>query len=235
MPGYGCAPYTFTPTASVTTIDGVAGYSWIMGNGNTSSSATPPPQTYPVGTFTIYCTITTNGGCQAKDSGMIKVGSIKPVPSFTNAPSTVCVKTFVNFSGLAPGADQWRWDFGDGSVNIITPSPIHQYSKPGTFTVKFTAYNSGCLDSVSHTVVVDAPMANFSYSSVLCSKNNYLFTDKSIGPPTGWIWDFGDGSAISNATNPTHPYAAGAPTTFTVKLIAITATCKDTISLRRLK
>ena len=46
-----------------------------------------------------------------------------------------------------------------------------------------------------------------------------------------WIWDFGDGSAISNVTNPTHPYAAGAPTTYTVKLIASTATCKDTISL----
>jgi gliding motility-associated-like protein len=230
MPNYGCAPYTFTPTASVTTIDGIASYSWIMGNGNTSSSPTPPPQTYPVGTFTMYVTITTNGGCVAIDSGMIKVGSIKPVPSFTYVPSTICVKTFVNFTGLAPGADQWKWDFGDGSTNTTTPSPIYKYTKPGTYKVKFTAYNSGCWDTISHTVVVDAPAANFSYSSILCSKNNYLFTDKSIGPPTGWIWDFGDGGT-STATNPTHPYAAGAPTTYSVKLIASTATCKDTIIL----
>jgi gliding motility-associated-like protein len=230
MPAYGCAPYTFSPTASVTTIDGVASYSWIMGNGNTSTSATPPPQTYPVGTFTMYCTITTTGGCVAKDSGIIKVGSVKPVPSFTWAPPTICVKTFVNFSGLAPGADQWKWDFGDGSTNTTTPSPIYRYTKPGTYTVKFTAYNSGCWDTISHTVVVDAPLANFSYSSILCSKNNYLFNDKSVGPPTGWQWDFGDGGT-SVAPNPTHSYAAGAPTNYTAILIASTATCKDTISV----
>ena len=82
MPAYGCAPYTFTPTATVTAIDGVASYSWIFGNGNTSTAANPPPQTYAAGTYTIYVTITTTGGCTAIDSGVVKVGSVKPTRCF---------------------------------------------------------------------------------------------------------------------------------------------------------
>jgi PKD repeat protein len=44
---------------------------------------------------------------------------------------------------------------------------------------------------------------------------NVSFTDTSTGGPTGWTWDFGDGTT-STAQNPSHTYTA--PGTYDVKL-----------------
>jgi hypothetical protein len=44
------------------------------------------------------------------------------------------------------------------------------------------------------------------------------FTDTSTGSPTGWSWDFGDGSPTSTEQNPSHVYTT--PGTYTVTLTA---------------
>jgi len=60
------------------------------------------------------------------------------------------------------------------------------------------------------------------------------FTDTSTGAPTGWLWDFGDGST-STSQNPTHTYNSdgvylpslevtkGATTSSTTSLVSIVA------------
>ena len=47
------------------------------------------------------------------------------------------------------------------------------------------------------------------------------FTDTSSNTPTSWSWNFGDGSALSTAQNPSHPY--GTPGDYTVTLTATNA------------
>jgi PKD repeat protein len=51
------------------------------------------------------------------------------------------------------------------------------------------------------------------------------FTDLSVGDPTSWDWDFGDGNT-STDQNPTHQYAANG--TYTVSLTATNAYGSDT-------
>jgi PKD repeat protein len=51
------------------------------------------------------------------------------------------------------------------------------------------------------------------------------FTDTSSGTPTGWAWDFGDGTT-SPAQNPSHTYTAAA--TYTVTLTASNSAGSDT-------
>jgi len=53
------------------------------------------------------------------------------------------------------------------------------------------------------------------------------FTDQSIGSPTGWTWNFGDGST-SSLQNPTHTYTTAG--TYTVKLTAAGSTGNDTLT-----
>jgi PKD repeat protein len=53
------------------------------------------------------------------------------------------------------------------------------------------------------------------------------FTDKSEGSPTGWQWDFGDGSS-STLQNPVYTY--NTPGTYTVTLTATDGAQSDTIS-----
>ena len=53
------------------------------------------------------------------------------------------------------------------------------------------------------------------------------FTDTTIGTPTGWEWDFGDGtSKLYGVQNPRHVYAA--PGSYTVSLIATDGEHTDT-------
>lgn len=40
----GCAPYVYTPVVTVSAVDGVASYSWDMGNGFLFNGQTPPPK-----------------------------------------------------------------------------------------------------------------------------------------------------------------------------------------------
>jgi PKD repeat protein len=53
------------------------------------------------------------------------------------------------------------------------------------------------------------------------------FSDKSGGSPTGWQWDFGDGS-YSTLQNPVYTY--NTPGTYTVTLTATDGAQSDTIS-----
>lgn len=56
---------------------------------------------------------------------------------------------------------------------------------------------------------------------------NVAFTDTSLGGPTSWLWDFGDGDT-ARSQNPLHTYAAAG--TYTVTLIAFTCNESDTIT-----
>jgi gliding motility-associated-like protein len=234
VPAFGCAPYIFTPTASVSAVDGVASYSWNFGNGNTSNSATPPAQIYAAGTYTITLTITTTGGCTATATGTVQVGSIKPVPAFSFVPPTGCVNTPIHFTDASPGANKWFWEFGDGNVdNTNTPTPTYAYLKPGTYSVRLTAYNNGCWDSISHPITINGPLADFKFAGTCGKHNSFTFTDNSTGPVTSWLWDFKDGGPTSNLPNPpVHIFPAGPPTIYNVTLtVTNSATgCSNTIS-----
>lgn len=66
-----------------------------------------------------------------------------------------------------------------------------------------------------------APTADFTASPTTgASPLVVQFSDASSGLPTGWSWDFGDGST-STERNPTHTYAT--PGTYTVSLTATNA------------
>ena len=233
LPGYGCAPFTFNPSISVTAVDGIASYLWDFGNGTTSTAASPPAQVYGTGNYNVSLTITTNGGCTATTTGIVKVGSVKPVSDFTASPTSVCVKTNVQFSDLSTGgANQWLWDFGDGATSTIQ-NPGHSYQKPGTFTVKLIAYNDGCFLPVPKTlsIVVNPPLADFSYAFNCASRNTVSFKDASTGAAS-WDWDFGDLSPhyTGGPTPPAHVYAAVGPTDFTITLTVTNGSCTDVIS-----
>ncbi|MFM2207172.1 MAG: hypothetical protein RL213_1147 [Bacteroidota bacterium] len=57
---------------------------------------------------------------------------------------------------------------------------------------------------------------------------NVQFSDSSVGSPTGWLWDFGDGDT-SRRQNPLHAYSA--PGTYNVMFVAFSCTESDTAYL----
>ncbi|MBL6872369.1 MAG: PKD domain-containing protein [Flavobacteriales bacterium] len=63
-----------------------------------------------------------------------------------------------------------------------------------------------------------APTAEFSANPTeICANQSIQFTDESVGGPTSWSWNFGDGTTNSTLQNPTHTYTSSG--TYTVILI----------------
>ena len=108
-----------------------------------------------------------------------------------------CAPQTVNFTDLSTGpVTSWSWNFGDGGTSTLQ-NPSHSYNAVGTYTVNLTVTSAVCNNTKTRTGYVTigvAPTAAFFGSPT--SGNPPLtvaFIDQSIGGPTTWAWNFGDG------------------------------------------
>ena len=101
--------------------------------------------------------------------------------------------------------DFYRWNFGDGSSEILDPSPKHVYDDTGTYVVTLTIVdNDGRSDTSQTAVTVGAFAPNL--KPIASSSSPYSGTaGKSItfngsgsydldGTIESYTWDFGDGN-----------------------------------------
>ncbi len=236
LPTGGCVPFSYTPTATVLTLDSVASYSWNLGApGAIFNVKNPPPYTYAsVGSYDVSLTITTVSGCTKTFTAVngVRVGT-PPTVSFTATPTVACASqpiTFVNNSITSPGAFvEWAWDFGDNTGSNIR-DPQHVFTDTGALTIRLTVTNNGCASSATTLLQINPPVAGFRYA-VNCNTRQVTFTDTSlVNPglaPLTWAWDFGNGTT-STLQNPPPVTYTPSPTPYTVTLIVTNGTCSYT-------
>lgn len=81
--------------------------------------------------------------------------SIEPHPN-----NKYNVGTELTFTGISDGANEFVWDFGDGTPLVYgTTSVKHVYATPGNYSVKFTANNWDCQKSNVHELSITGPVA----------------------------------------------------------------------------
>ncbi len=152
-----------------------------------------------------------------------------PTASFTTSPTTLTggAPFTVDFTDTSVDRPTtWTWDFGDSSSIVTAQHTSHTFTAPGVYTVKHTTSNPNTAPNppsgATTTVTVNAaPSAEFSNTSPSgAAPQQVVFTDEStaLTPITGWSWNFGDGTALSNLQHPTHTYATAG--TFNVTLTA---------------
>lgn len=105
-----------------------------------------------------YLTITDFNNCPLS-SGLISIGTAVPIDAtFIADPVMGYAPLDVNFSFVGAEAQEYQWDFGDGTSDTI-PNPSHVYNADGDFIVTLII-NSGypyfCTDTFSLTISVDA-------------------------------------------------------------------------------
>jgi PKD repeat protein len=189
-------------------------WSWDFGDGSTSMDQNPDHAYREVGVYTVRLTASdgyTSNTLTKKD--YITVVNL-PNANFV-ADKTRGVAPFaVHFSDLSTGnPTAWQWDFGDGAVSN-EQNPTHEYTTTGTtitskYTVTLTALNingQGKETKVDYITVTHTPIADFTVGDRR-GKVPFVvnFQDISMGKPSTWAWDFGDGG-MSNEQNPTHVY-----------------------------
>ena len=209
-PTNGCSPLDVVITNNTLDNAGTT-YNWNYGNGTISSGYIPNNQTYTSGvsdtSYTVSLVVASINGCIDSLSQLVTVYSL-PNANYTVLDDTVCSNEAMLFANNSTNATNYLWDFGDGSTST-TISPTHTFSGIGSFDVSLVAFTAnGCTDTVIQTIFIDSiPVAGFT-NTVECFGNPTLFTNTSTGNPTGYSWDFGDGSPLDNAANPQHTYSA---------------------------
>ncbi|RAJ05398.1 gliding motility-associated-like protein [Chitinophaga skermanii] len=224
--------FVFTNTTAGTN----ATYVWDFGDGTTSTATSPTHSYTTTGDFIVKLVSTNGNGCKDSIARTVTV-NITPQVSFVYAiisPNSNNVFQFTNKTVITPPEDTgvvYFWDFGDG-ISSTLENPSHTYTTNGTYTVRLTVTTrSGCSASASETIVVTIdPNVNGKFtinqSEQCLTGNNFVFTNTTTVTPgttiAGYEWNFGDNTAISTVTSPSHVYATAG--TYVVTLTVITTT-----------
>ncbi len=87
---------------------------------------------------------------------------------------------FTDISLYGPSA--WHWDFGDGTTSA-SPSPVHNYTQNGTYTVKLISTNTYGVDSVLKTnlIVINRPVDPIAVSAQRCGSGSLTLSASANG------------------------------------------------------
>jgi len=198
----GCAPHSVTFTNFST---GGTFMSWDFGDGNVSTSLNPTHIYQNSGTYICYQFV--NNGCSYDTASVIITVYPQPALSFSSDVSTLCANQPVTFLNSSINTGNFAWSFGDGTLSNIS-NPSHIYLNSGTYTITLvgTSITYGCIDSVKHSVIVNAIphlqiTSNVAYG---CEPLTITFNNNSQNA-IFYSWNFGDGNT-SALEAPTHLY-----------------------------
>jgi PKD repeat protein len=192
-----------------TTIGNPTSWDWDFGDGSLHSIDQNPTHIYKTaGVYNV--SLTSSKGSSFNTHTKLGYITVSLVTNFTGSPLTGPAGLSVNFIDTTVGNPTfWDWDFGDGSPHSTAQNPTHVYSRAGIYGVSLTSSNGSSFNT--HTklgYITVSLVTNFTGSPLTGPAGlSVNFTDTTIGNPTSWNWDFGDGSLHSTAQNPTHVYS----------------------------
>ncbi|MGZ8549369.1 MAG: PKD domain-containing protein, partial [Chitinophagaceae bacterium] len=232
-PGGGCIPFTYSPQATIQTVDSIATYLRTFGDGATSTIQNPTHIYNLAGNYDITLTVTTVGGCTrtATINNGVRTGT-PPTVDFTGTPLDTCANETISFTGQAvtsTGAEVlWLWNFGDGASST-QQNPTHIFDDIGGINVSLTVFNNGCPNSIIKVFRVRPPIAKFTYQVDCTNRREVTFTNSSLVDPTitplTYLWEMGDpaNTQFMTATPPVFAYPA--PGIYNVTLTVTNGTC----------
>ena len=226
---YGCMGDTVVfNNRTTTTGTSALHYIWQFGDATADTARNPEHLYHNQGTYTVLLKASTNG-CSDTASKTIKL--IHPIKaSFTVSKDTICQNQTIKFTNTSVGTNPgYFWTFGDGDTSS-SASPTQLFTHSGIFTVKLlendfvpcydSAYLNVNVDSVSFVKITTS-------DSTLCQGKAITFIGHYLD--YGYLsnmWNFGDGTVISNANPIEHGYET--PGTYKVTLTANYRVCPDT-------
>jgi PKD repeat protein len=187
-------------------------YQWDFGDGATSTEPNPTHTYTTRGSFTVKLTVTNVYGSSTETKyNFISIG-MEPKSAFTAQPENGKVPMVVKFTDQSEGrVESWVWDFGDGERST-EKDPVHTYLTAGTYNVMMTASNEyGSSETIKPGFITVAGPLKSKFTANPTSGHvpvTVKFSDNSLGSPTSWNWDFGDG-VTSTEQNPTHTFTKG--------------------------
>jgi PKD repeat protein len=204
-------------------------YSWDFGDGTTSTSQRPTHVWTRAANYTVTLSVTDDEGITDNDSIFVEVLNVRPIAD-AGGNRSIMEGTSITFdaSGSWDTASDlplltYEWDFGDGTARTGASNSnkvvTHTYAETGVYIVllvvrddDWTANNTAFIENSLLTVTGSATgngTVTFSYEPPVYNGTGGNSTNSTGGSglPTGYYWDFGDGS-YDAGPNATHTYAS---------------------------
>lgn len=238
-PAQSCTPPLTVTIANNSTGQAPLSYNWNFGNGNTSTLANPPAQTYTqTGIFPIKLKVTNILGCIDSSTVNVRIGA--PKADFYAADTTPCLNKLVAFINTSdPGL--YLWNFGPNAIPATSTffNPTVKFTATGPQTVTLTVTSAGgCIGVITKTIVVDQADASFTMTpNYSCFDPAAIALNATSPAANFWQWSFPyfGGSSIKTPTytwsNPdTTGYTSLGPFKDSIQLIVGNPSgCRDTL------
>ncbi len=224
------ASYTFTVNGLIVSFTNTSTnsnfYEWDFGDGNISNEDNPIHEYVEAGMYVVVLTAGNSCGTSTKSF----VVNTAPTADFSATPLTGCAPLLVMMENQSStNAVSFLWTVPGGTPSTSTlANPTITYGSAGTFSVTLRATNGSGVSTLTRTnyiKVTQVPAANY---SVVVNGPIATFTNTTIGTPTAYLWNFGDGGT-SVLANPVHTYAT--PGTYDV-VLTVTNDCGNSTKTR---
>ena len=167
------------------------------------------------GTYTVSLTGIDTSGIPVPGTGARFMVTVLPVADFDGTPVMGNTPLKVHFTDRSAGpVTSYAWDFtSDGTTDSTLQNPNYTYIHAGMYSVRLNITGPGGSDEKVRTdyiTVNPAPKPVFLADFTISPINGTVpltvkCTDKSIGNPTRFMYDFGDGVNVSGP-DPIHTY-----------------------------
>ncbi|MFT4980203.1 MAG: PKD repeat protein [Bacteroidia bacterium] len=142
------------------TTPAVNSWTWNFGDGAPVINQQNPSHVFAaIGPRPVFMVVS-NGICSDTAYGEVDVNwdctQLGLTAAFATNTDTVVLSGFgtVEIDNTSLNAEQYLWDFGDGTGVDPTVNPIHVYSIEGTYPITLTAINYNCTTTTTQSIVV---------------------------------------------------------------------------------
>lgn len=163
------ASLTFYPVVTDPGIQDTHSFSWIFGNGNTSTQQNPTQTFTNDGQFQVIVTVMDNNNGTDKDTVNVTVNNVPPIAN-AGGPYVAAINVQIEFTGSAidPGNEDmqnmnYSWDLNNDSIfESQGQTAYYTFTKEGTFIVWLKVQDNKAtnIDSAKVSISNDPPVVS---------------------------------------------------------------------------
>jgi PKD repeat protein len=212
---------------------GADDYTWIFGDGASSSSEDPTHIYTTVGDFDVSLIAQNKFGCKDTVVYHDLVKTLGPQADFIVSDSIACYPSEMKITDKSVSAIKWEWIFSDGNTSS-NRNPSHSFKEPGNYSIAMLATDKyGCTElSIKDSIsLIKVPKSLFSVDNLIyCQPALVELHNQSKNLQNAeFYWEFGN-QKKSGEKMPA--FTINEPGSYKISLTTVNeGFCRDTFTL----